>query len=224
MLEATNIHKTFSFGAKSVAVLKGVNLRLDQGEFAAIIGPSGAGKTTLLNILGGLDEPTDGRISFAGEDIYRLQDKTISQFRNQKVGFVFQFYHLLSEFTVVENVLMPMLIGSAKASLRQQLRREALGFLEQFGLSERLTHFPAQLSGGERQRVAIVRALINKPSLLLCDEPTGNLDSKTGSEIMGLIKKINTQNRMSVILVTHNEEFARIADCVYHLQDGILVN
>lgn len=220
MLEASNIHKTYTNGKKDLPVLKGVDLSIKKGEFAAVIGPSGAGKSTLLHILGGLDIPSKGKVDFERQDIYSLNDKALSKIRNSRIGFVFQFYHLLPEFNVLENVMMPALISGESAGLKDR----ALKLLDEAGLAARVTHFPAQLSGGEKQRVAIVRGLINSPSLLLCDEPTGNLDSKTGDEIMALIKRISVQNKMSVVLVTHNVELAKAADKVYHLRDGMLVN
>ena len=221
MLQAKNIHKVYNNGARELRVLKGVDLSIEKGSFLAIVGPSGAGKSTLLHILGGLDNPTEGKVIFEQEDIYALGDCALSKVRNERIGFVFQFYHLLSEFTVLENVLMPALIADSRKE--EKLKEIALELLIQAGLSERLTFFPSELSGGEKQRVAIVRGLINKPRLLLADEPTGNLDSKTGDEIISLIKRINLENQMSVILVTHNIELAKAADKVYHLRDGILV-
>jgi ABC-type lipoprotein export system ATPase subunit len=224
MLEAKNIHKVYNNGKKALAVLKGVDLSIDKGKFVAIVGPSGAGKSTLLHILGGLDTPTQGKVIFEELDIYTLSDEAVSKTRNQRIGFVFQFYHLLSEFTVLENVMLPVLINCDRRQATGNSRQRALKLIEQVGLTERISHFPSQLSGGEKQRVAIARSLINQPSLLLCDEPTGNLDSKTGDEITSLIKKINLENRMTVILVTHNVELTKLADRVYHLRDGILVN
>jgi lipoprotein-releasing system ATP-binding protein len=224
MLEAKNIHKVYNNGNKAIHVLKGIDLSIDKGRFTAIVGPSGAGKSTLLHILGGLDMPTEGKVIFAQKDIYNLNDAELSRIRNENIGFVFQFYHLLSEFTVLENVLMPALISSQFTVHSSQSKKEAIKLLEDIGLKERLTHFPSQLSGGEQQRVAIARALINKPSLLLCDEPTGNLDLRTGEEIISLIKKINQENQMTVILVTHNIELAETTDNLYHLRDGILMN
>lgn len=223
MIEAKNIHKSYTNGGKSLHVLKGISLSVDKGDFAAITGPSGAGKSTLLHILGGLDMPSDGKAFFEGKDINKLNDAALCKMRNEKIGFVFQFYHLLSEFTVLENVLMPGLINSSCAASGRQLKKNAVDLLEKTGLSARMTHFPNELSGGEKQRVAIARALINKPAALFCDEPTGNLDSDTGSEIIGLIKKINSENKMTVVLVTHNIELAKIADKAFHLKDGILV-
>lgn len=224
MLEAKNIHKTYNIAAKEVAVLKGLDLNIEKGRFIAIIGPSGAGKSTLLHILGGLDAPTGGKVVFGGEDIYALGDFSLCKIRNQRIGFVFQFYHLLPEFTVLENVLMPALISQGHGAMASEPKEYALKLLGQVGLKDRITHFPSQLSGGEQQRVAIVRALINSPQMLLCDEPTGNLDSKTGSEIIALIKKINKEKQMTVILVTHNIELANLSDKVYNLKDGVLVS
>lgn len=223
MIEAKNIHKSYNNGNKVLFVLKGVNLSIDIGKRVAIVGPSGAGKSTLLHILGGLDAPSQGKVFFAGEDLYGLNDTTLSRLRNKKVGFVFQFYHLLSELTVLENVLMPALINKELKMNRSELKNEALELLNHVGLSARAEHFPNQLSGGEQQRAAIARALINKPRLLLCDEPTGNLDSKTGGEIMDLIEKINLQNQMTVVLVTHNIKLAQKLDAVFHLDDGLLI-
>jgi len=224
MLEARKLHKSYHNGNKTIHVLKGVDLSIDSGEFVAVVGPSGAGKSTLLHILGGLDDPTKGEVIFEKENIYGLSDLALCKIRNERIGFVFQFYHLLPEFTVLENVLMPALINAGPSRKSLTLRKNALELLGHVGLGERSTHFPSQLSGGEQQRVAIVRALINEPALLLCDEPTGNLDSKTGEGIISLVKKINSERRMSVVLVTHNLELANVADKSYHLKDGILVN
>lgn len=224
MLVAKNLHKVYNNGSKAVSVLKGIDLNIDKGRFVAITGPSGAGKSTLLHILSGLDKPTSGEVFLGGEDINKLDDNALSKIRNRKIGFVFQFYHLLSEFTVLENVFMPALISSQPAVQSSEKNKEALRLLEEVELADRVTHFPAELSGGEKQRVALARALINNPEILFCDEPTGNLDSKTGNDIMSLIKKINLENKMTVVLVTHNLELAQAADCVYHLKDGVLSN
>ncbi|MFH0913118.1 MAG: ABC transporter ATP-binding protein [Candidatus Omnitrophota bacterium] len=224
MLEARNIHKVYYSGSKELQVLKGIDLSVEKGRFVAIVGPSGAGKSTLLHILGGLDLPTQGEVIFEQNGIYSLSETELSRVRNQRIGFVFQFYHLLSEFTVLENVLMPALISRQSSVVSRQSRNEALELLESVGLSQRLTHLPNQLSGGEKQRVAIVRALINSPGLLLCDEPTGNLDSQAGDEIISLVRKINLENQMTVILVTHNLELAKVAQTIYHLRDGVLAN
>jgi len=224
MLEAKNIHKFYNNGKKTLEVLRGVDLKIEKGEFAAIVGPSGAGKSTLLHILGGLDTPANGRVIFENDDLYSLDDLKISCLRNKKIGFIFQFYNLLSEFTVLENVMMPALISRRSPVSGLRLEEEAATLLGKVGLAERLTHFPNQLSGGEKQRVAIARGLINNPHLLLCDEPTGNLDSKTGEEIISVIKKINLENSMAVVMVTHNIELTKKANVVYHLKDGILLN
>ena len=223
MLEAKNIHKVYNNGKKELRVLKGIELNIEKGEFIAIVGPSGAGKSTLLHILGGLDNPTEGKVFFEQEDIYTLPDREISKIRNTRIGFVFQFYHLLSEFNCLENVLMPALISREPKTYNLEPKERALNLLKDVGLAERIDHFPSQLSGGEKQRVAIVRGLINNPAMLLCDEPTGNLDSKTGEEIISLIKKTNLENQMAVVLVTHNIELTKQADKVYHLRDGLMV-
>ena len=226
ILEAKGIHKVYNEGSKALPVLKGIDLSIKKGGFVAVTGPSGAGKSTLLHILGGLDFPTGGSVLFDGEDISKISDLKLCRMRNKRIGFVFQFYHLLPEFTVLENVLMPALIGQKpKAkSQKSEIKSQAMELLIRVGLEERLSHFPAQLSGGEKQRVALARSLINKPEVLFCDEPTGNLDSRSGSDIASLIKKINLENKMTVVLVTHNLELARSADRIYHLKDGILVN
>ncbi|MFA4888213.1 MAG: ABC transporter ATP-binding protein [Candidatus Omnitrophota bacterium] len=233
MLEAKGIHKAYINGKKHLAILKGIDLSIPRGKFVAVVGPSGAGKSTLLHILGGLDSPTEGKVILEAENLYKLSDSQLAEIRNQKLGFVFQFYHLLPEFTVLENVFIPALInrGSRHRNIGGQAGLGARGsakaagdLLKQVGLSERASHFPNQLSGGEKQRVAIARALINRPQLLFCDEPTGNLDSKTGNDIIGLIDQIHQENCMTVVMVTHNLELAKIADQVYHLKDGILVN
>jgi lipoprotein-releasing system ATP-binding protein len=221
LIEARDIHKSYIDGRKIIEVLKGIRLGLAENDFIALVGPSGAGKSTLLHILGGLDTPTRGSVLFEGRDLYAQQEAALAGIRNRKIGFIFQFYHLLPEFTVLENALMPALIGGTPAA---QVRERARELLERVGLRERLAHFPSQLSGGEQQRVAIVRALINRPKLLLCDEPTGNLDSKTGEGIIALIRQAGRENRMAVVIVTHNAELAAGAQKVYHLKDGTLVN
>ncbi|MDD5568769.1 MAG: ABC transporter ATP-binding protein [Candidatus Omnitrophica bacterium] len=223
MLEAKNIHKVYNDGKKDLAVLKGISLKIDKGSFIAVVGPSGAGKSTLLHVLGGLDAPTQGEVRFQNQNIYKLVDAGLARIRNEKIGFVFQFYHLLGEFTVLENVLMPVLISDNAQNVKQKAGEKALELLNKFGLEERLNHLPSQLSGGEKQRVAIARSLINNPEMLLCDEPTGNLDSRAGAEIIELVKKTNLENKMTVVLVTHNMELTKQADKVYHLSDGVLV-
>ncbi len=223
MIEAINIHKVYTDDSdKRLQVLKGVNLKIEEASFTALVGPSGAGKSTLLHILGGLDFPTQGEVVFEGQNLYKLGDSQLSRIRNSRIGFVFQFYHLLSEFGVLENVLMPALIAGKNKSGIAQAGEKALDLLGRVGLGQRLKHFPNQLSGGEKQRVAIVRALMNEPKLLLCDEPTGNLDSASSAEIMDLLKKINLENKTTVLLVTHNEEVASRAQRIHHLKDGVM--
>lgn len=223
MLEARDIHKSYGNTQSQLRVLRGINISVPAGGFIAIVGPSGAGKSTLLHILGGLDTPDTGELIFDGRQVYSLSDSVLGKIRNSEIGFVFQFYHLLSEFTVLENVMMPARVypGINRAS---DYKERALSLLKEVGLSQRLHHFPNQLSGGEKQRVAIARALINEPRLLLCDEPTGNLDSETGLEIISLIKKASLRTQMTVILVTHNTELTNFCDRAYNLRDGILVS
>jgi lipoprotein-releasing system ATP-binding protein len=226
MIEASNIHKVYTAAGKELEVLKGVDLAIKKASLTALVGPSGAGKSTLLHILGGLDSPSQGSVHLFGHDLYALSDNKLSELRNKRIGFVFQFYHLLAEFTVLENVYMPALIAAepGRAAHRAGFRKRALGLLESVGLSSRTGHFPSQLSGGEQQRVALARALMNKPELLLCDEPTGNLDSTTGEGIIALLQEIQRESGMTVILVTHNKELAGIAHKIYYLKDGLLAN
>jgi len=216
VLEARNLHKIYNHGAERLHVLKGIELKIEKGRFIAILGPSGAGKTTLIHLLGGLDYPSEGEVFLDDQEIYALTDNQLAELRNRRIGFVFQFYYLLSEFNVLENVLLPGLIKKNKKNVRY----DAEMLLELVGLKNRMRYFPNQLSGGEQQRLAIARALINQPDLLFCDEPTGNLDSTTGKEIIGLVKQLNQARQMTVVLVTHNQEIARLADKLFYLKDG----
>ena len=220
MIELKNIHKYYRNGKEDIHVLKGIDLNIDRGEIVAILGPSGAGKSTLLHILGGLDKPTKGQVRFEDKSLWELPQKELSGIRNSLIGFVFQFYHLLPEFTVLENVLMPALINKNRDT--QDKKEKAAGLLKSFGLEKRAGHFPSQLSGGEQQRTAIARALINEPKLLLCDEPTGNLDSENGQEVCRLLKKLNQERAMAIIMVTHNLDMAKFASKVYNIRDGHL--
>ncbi len=222
MLEARAIHKVYHVSGNDLHVLKGIDVAIKQGEFVVISGPSGAGKSTLLHILGGLDAPTGGEVFLKGKDIYRASEAQVGRIRNEKLGFVFQFYHLLPAFTVLENVMLPALIGNRNGSLREKIRDAATQLLKEMGLEGRLGHFPSELSGGEKQRVAIARALINKPEFILCDEPTGNLDSATGSHIIGLIVRMRQHHRTGIVMVTHNQQLSAGADRVYQLIDGVL--
>ncbi len=199
-----------------------MDVSIQQGEVVAIVGPSGAGKSTLLHILGGLDVPTDGEVLLDGENLYRLRDKQRAKVRNEKIGFVFQFYHLLPEFNALENVMMPGYVLGRLS--RSEVKRQSVSLLEQLGLGKRLKHKPSQLSGGEQQRVAIARALLNEPKILLSDEPTGNLDSKSGKEIIKLLMDLNYVKKQAIVIVTHDESIARQCHRTIHMRDGLLDN
>ncbi|MDD4879658.1 MAG: ABC transporter ATP-binding protein [Candidatus Omnitrophica bacterium] len=221
MIEARALRKVYKNGAKELEVLKGVDLKVGRSEILAVLGPSGAGKSTLLHLLGGLDSPTAGEVLIGGTDIYALGDRERARIRNTKIGFVFQFYHLLPEFDALENVMLPLLIkGEGPAGLRER----GAGLLKAIGLEGRMNHRPGQLSGGEQQRVAIARALINAPELLLCDEPTGNLDSESGENIIELLWELNKSRKMTLIIVTHDAQIAKAAQRVLHIRDGRIIN
>jgi lipoprotein-releasing system ATP-binding protein len=200
-------------------VFDGINFELDKGDFVAVMGVSGVGKTTLLNLLGTLDKPTEGRIFFDGEDIFSGSEKDLAELRNRKIGFVFQFYHLLPEFTSLENVSFPLLIGGKGKS---EAQARALEMLRDVSLEEKAHIKPGKLSGGEQQRVAIARALVNEPKLLLADEPTGNLDWKTGRMILELIQELHQRKGLSSIVVTHSEKVAQYCNKVYMMESGSL--
>ncbi len=222
ILKAEGLYKSYRMGATEVRVLKGVNLAIKEGEFVAIVGASGSGKSTLLHILGALDKPNKGVVKFEGRDLSRHSSGELNRFRNKMVGFVFQFYHLLDELSVLENVFLPTMAGKSVVgwfACRRWAKRHARELLEQLGLSERARHKPYQLSGGERQRVAIGRALMNEPRLLLADEPTGNLDSATGNGILDVLEKLNSLGQ-TVVMVTHDERIAQRAGRIVTLVDG----
>ena len=222
ILKAEGIHKSYRMGATKVMVLKGVDLAVKKGEFVAIIGASGSGKSTLLHILGALDKPDKGLVKFEGRDLNRHSSAELNRFRNKMVGFVFQFYHLLDELNVLENVFLPVMAGKSVVGWfgsRRWAKNRAKELLEQFGLSQRTKHKPFQLSGGERQRVAIGRALMNQPRLLLADEPTGNLDSATGNGILEVLEKLNNLGQ-TIVMVTHDERIAKRAGRIVTLVDG----
>ncbi len=223
---ANEIYKEYKIGKTSITVLRGINLDVKEGEILIILGASGAGKSTLLHILGILDTPTSGHISFKGENLNILGQKKLAEKRNRIFGFVFQFYHLLPDFNALENVLMPRLIGKKffKKISKKESTEKAVQLLERVGLGNRINHRPNELSGGEKQRVAIVRALMNDPEILLCDEPTGNLDTKTGREIQELIWELNENTKQTVVIVTHDERFAKSAKHVIRMTDGRIVN
>jgi lipoprotein-releasing system ATP-binding protein len=221
MLRADNVHKIYKDGKRELHVLRGVSLELRKDEVIAIVGPSGAGKSTLLHILGGIDKPSLGKIFLDNSDFYSLDDIKRARFRNQKIGFVFQFYHLLPDFTALENVMLPALIkGEGWRVKGGALRNRAEILLEDVGLGKRMCHRPSELSGGEQQRVAIVRGLINNPKVLLCDEPTGNLDSEMGLEILNILFNLNKKNKTAIVIVTHDKEIARRANRIIEMKDG----
>ena len=217
MIQITNIHKSYD----SLEVPKGVNLHIAPHEIVSIMGPSGAGKTTLLQIVGTLDRPNSGSVLLNGTDVLQLNERKLSAFRNQHIGFVFQFHQLLPEFTAEENVMMPALIGgSAMADARKEARR----LLEYLGLSERRNHKPSELSGGEKQRVAVARALINKPEIILADEPSGSLDSQNRTELHRLFFDLRDTFGQTILIVTHDEELASISDRIVRMKDGVINN
>ncbi|NOS35099.1 MAG: ATP-binding cassette domain-containing protein [Deltaproteobacteria bacterium] len=205
LLRAEGVYKSYGGGTKVVEVLKGVDFSLEKGETIAILGASGAGKSTLLHIMGGLDKPTAGKVIYDGEPIFGRSERMLASFRNRSVGFVFQFHHLLPEFTALENAMMPVLLGGEG---KGEAERKAADLLEEVGLGHRLEHKPGELSGGEQQRLAIARALIQTPPLLLADEPTGNLDTHTGDDVFNLLLRMNRDRGVTIVLVTHNKTLA----------------
>jgi len=219
LLEVRNLRKTYTTGPNRIEVLKGIDLELDAGTTTALVGASGAGKSTLMHLLGALDRPTAGTVSFHGEDIFKKNDRQLAAFRNRNIGFVFQFHHLLPEFTALENVMMPALIARMTKSIA---RAKAEELLTDVGLGERMTHRPGELSGGEQQRVAIARALALGPELLLADEPTGNLDIKTSDGVYAMLAELQIRKGLTVIIVTHNERLASAMGNTVRLVDGIL--
>lgn len=219
-VEGRHIIKNFRVGNTATEVLKDISLQVMQGEFVSIMGPSGSGKSTLLYILGGLDAPTSGHVLLNGTDISRFGDEKMSCIRRQKIGFVFQFYNLIPNLNVEENIILPLLLDGKKVGgYKKQLEQ----ILEVVGLSDRRKHTPRELSGGQQQRVAIARALIGNPEILFADEPTGNLDSKTGAEIMDLLREINRTSGQTIIMVTHSPEAAKSSSRMINVQDGIII-
>lgn len=223
MIQLKNITKSFDLNKNKVEVLKGINLQIGDDEFIALMGPSGSGKSTLLGILAGIDSPTSGEIYIYGQDISKKKEDELARFRNENVGIVFQAYNLIPSLNAIQNVKAPLYAGKNKLTSKE-IDKRAKKLLDMVGLSHRETHKPGELSGGEQQRVAIARALINNPKILVADEPTGNLDAKTGEEILDLILKINKDMHLTIIMATHNEEIAKLADRVVNISDGIITN
>jgi ABC-type lipoprotein export system ATPase subunit len=225
LLELKNISKKYEIpsGEGHTTVLRDISLQIIQGESVAVVGPSGSGKSTLLNIIGALDKPTSGVVTFAGKDLADLDDSELSRIRNREIGFVFQLHHLLPQYTVFENVLIPAIpLGLKKGD--EDVRDRAKNLLEIVGLEKHKDYFPAQLSGGEMQRVAVIRALINRPKLILADEPTGSLDRESSENLGQLLVKVNKEEGTALITVTHSIELARLMDKAFKLRDGILEN
>ena len=221
MIELENITKTYRMGEETIHALSNIDLTVAEGEFVAIVGPSGTGTSTLLHIIGGLDSPTSGKVTIAGQDLSQANDKELSHYRNHNVGFVFQTFNLHPTYNALENVALPLIFSRMPRPERLELAREAL---ETVGLSERAFHRPNQLSGGERQRVSIARALVVQPKLILADEPTGNLDSKTGARIIELLARLNREKGLTLLLVTHDLDIASNAPRTLFLRDGAITN
>ena len=221
VVEAKDVTKVYQMGKVEVRALDGVSLTIKQGEFVAIMGPSGSGKSTLLNLIGCLDRPTTGELRIAGTDISKLSDKKLAHIRGKQIGFVFQTFNLIPRISAFQNVLLPMSFVNTFAPSERVKRAQQI--LDNVGLSQRMKHFPNELSGGERQRVAVARALANNPSMILADEPTGNLDTKTGRSILELFKSLNQQGR-TIVLVTHDPNVAANADRIVHVMDGRIQN
>jgi len=219
LLEVKNVKKTYKMGKVLVPALRGVTFDVEEGEFLAILGPSGSGKSTLLHIIGGLDRPSEGEVLIDGINLYKLMDNKLAEIRLHKIGFVFQFFNLLPRLTALKNVELPSALAddSEKESMEKVEK-----MLKLVGLEERISHRPSELSGGEQQRVAIARALINSPKIVLADEPTGNLDTKTGSEVIQIMKKLNKEKKQTFVIITHDPSIAEEADRIIYLKDGLI--
>lgn len=218
LLVSEKVHKDYPTPEGPISVLKGIDLSLTEGEMTFIVGRSGSGKSTLLHLLGGLDRATEGRVFFKGHDLSLMNEKDLATYRNRKVGFVFQFFHLLPELTLYENVLLPTLM--ARSPNPDRVRQ----LLQQVGLKGRENHFPGELSGGEQQRAAVARALVNAPEIVFCDEPTGNLDDETAEAIFGLLINLQRESRLTLLVVTHDERMARRFGNIYRLHEGVLTH
>lgn len=220
LIRLENIIKIYRVGETEVRALRGISYSLEESDFLAIMGPSGSGKSTLMNIIGCLDKPTSGKYYLDGQEVSTMDRNTLARIRNKKIGFVFQSFNLLARTTALENVELPLIYSHTSSKSRTQLTLKALALV---GLQDRADHRTNQLSGGEQQRVAIARALVNSPSLILADEPTGNLDSKTGAEIMQIFKKLNEEQKITIIIVTHEQDIARFAHRILYLRDGLIL-
>lgn len=221
MIDVVSLYKTFPMGGRELVVLNNINLRIQRGELIAIMGASGAGKSTLLQILGTLDRPTKGTVSFDGQNLFQLTEQQQAEFRNKRVGFVFQFHHLLPEFTALENACLPAMIQKRELA---DVVGEATKLLGEVGLGDRLHHKPGELSGGEQQRVSVARALMQQPDLVLADEPTGNLDSHTGDALFALMRQLNRSRGTTFVIVTHNDKLSAQADRIVSMQDGAIIS
>ncbi|MFZ2198659.1 MAG: ABC transporter ATP-binding protein [Thermodesulfovibrionales bacterium] len=217
LIEAIQVHKSFKTEAGELNILRGINLTIAEGEMLGIIGASGAGKSTLLHILGTLDKPSSGKVLFQGKDVFSMDEALLAEFRNSSIGFVFQFHHLLPEFNSIENVMLPGLISNRPYG---ETEKRAKQILEELGLSKRLKHRPGELSGGEQQRVAVARALLQNPKIVLADEPTGNLDTSTGNSLFDLFIELNRKNRTTFVIVTHNKTLSDNCHRVLEMADG----
>lgn len=222
IIKVDNLHKSYLMGKEAVPALRGVTINVGRGEMLCLMGPSGSGKTTLLNLLGGLDEPGRGHIIIDGENVVALKEEQLARLRLQKLGFVFQTFNLLSNFTAFENVEAPMVLAGKYR--RKDRKQRVAGLLDQVGLADRMDHYPSELSGGQQQRVAIARALANDPPIIIGDEMTGDLDSETGFEVMRLVRQLNQDQAKTVIFVTHDPRMANFADRVIHMLDGVIAS
>lgn len=221
MIKLSQIEKVYTTKTIETLALNNINLDIMKGEFVSIMGPSGCGKSTLLNIMGLLDDPSTGQVEINGESFARFSDKQLAKFRNNTIGFIFQSYHLINDLSVIDNVELPLLYRNVSSSERRKLASEAL---EKVGLANRMKHFPSQLSGGQKQRVAIARAIVGRPQIILADEPTGNLDSVMGNEVMYILLKLNEQEDTTIVMVTHDESMAQKTHRLIRLFDGSQVN